>query len=72
MGVRNSWLARERNSLFACIAAASSAQIGVETEDAFSHLHAGREFLLFKGLGHKVIRTGGHRFEVVRLPGARG
>ena len=48
------------------------AQTRVQPEDALGHAHARRQRVLFKRLRDEVVRAGGHRFEVVRLPGARG
>ena len=40
----------------------------LEVDDTFRDVYAACQLIRVKGLGHKIIRTGIHRFEVVRPP----
>ena len=40
----------------------------VQPKDPVGDLDAGCQLLRIKGLGHKIIRTGFHRFEIICFP----
>jgi hypothetical protein len=46
--------------------------MAVQAEDAFGHLDARSQLIRIEGLGHEIVRSGVHRFQVVGLAFERG